>query len=117
MWIPLLIIFFLLITGIVLIALNKMAIGISIIVVTVLAATYLVYRYKFEDKIIASQINKITTSKDGLEKKSLFDKLCDKLFRNQGKETYEQYVDMRRRRSEYESANLCKNLAVQKLAT
>lgn len=112
----LIIILILLSVGIILLVLNKIVLGVSIIVVTTVGTAILfIYRYKFEDKIISSKIAEITDSKN--ENPSSFNTLCDRLFKNQGKETYDQYLDMVSKRSEYESANLCKNLARQKLAT
>ncbi len=95
-----------LIAGIILIIFKKVYIGVSLIAVSSLILGYMIYRYYSNNKNIALQILSLKP-KD----KPLFDKLCDKLFKKEGKETYDQYQDMKLKRNEYESQNLCKNLA------
>lgn len=94
------------ITGIVLIVLDYLYIGIGILIVGTLVFSYLLYRY-FQ-KVRNTALDILSLQGD----KRLFDKLCDKLFKIGGdKETYMQYLDMKTKRSEYESQNLCKNFA------
>ena len=99
----------LLLTGIILIVFDQVIAGVCLIIGSVVIISYLLYRYLTNEKYLSSRILDITTSPK--PNKRLFDRLCDLLFKKQGEETHKQYIDMKLKRSEYESDNLCKNLA------
>ena len=98
----------LILTGIILILTSSSTrvIGICLIIASIVIIAYLLYKYFNNEKLLSSKILNIPPSN-----KRLFDILCDKLFKKQGDETYKQYRDMKLNRTEYESDNLCKNLA------
>lgn len=98
----------LLLTGILLILFDQVIPGVCLIIGSVVITAYLIYKYVTNEKSLSSRILNITSQKPN---KRLFDRLCDRLFNKQGQQTYRQYRDMKINRSEYESDNLCKNLA------
>lgn len=93
------------IIGVILTTLGYFYVGISLLIVGTIIFSYLLYNY-FKNNT-ALEILRLPEGET-----RLFDKLCDKLFRNEGdKEIYKQYIDMKQKRSQYESQNLCKNFA------
>lgn len=101
----------LIITGIILLILGKTVMGICLITGSIFIISYLLYKYFDNEQSLSMKILDLTSSPDTPQTKSMFNKLCDKLFKKQGDETYGQYIDMKQKRSIYESENLCKNLA------
>jgi hypothetical protein len=99
------------ITGIILLILGKTVMGICLITGSIFIISYLLYKYFDNENSLSMKILDLTSSSETPQTKSMFNKLCDKLFKKQGDQTYRQYIDMKQKRSPYESENLCKNLA------
>ena len=78
--------------------------GIILLLFFIGVLVYLMKRYY--DNSIGGISKQILETKD----QTLFDKLCEKLF-SKDKSLYDQYRDMKSKRTQYETQNLCKNYA------